>query len=430
MIPKTTGPLFATDEADLLDKIKTFAESAGWTVVSSSTTPSNTYWFESSGEDGLHHIVGGFQSDTSSRVMRGFTAVDLDRYSIVSANIAGYTNNDAVDSTTPVTSGTGVSVSADFEDRDTDTEYRYIAVANKDAIVVLLQYTSSAADAGGLLYLGIPEPVAGRMLQKQARARIYSVSDGSIAQQKTITLDRNITLALKDTTSYPSDVHVQSLQFQSVVSGSSEAGFALVERIPIVSGSLTTVSGRTQFEINTVSGSKLAASGGRYDSGDGANDIVSLMCEPNIVICGARNDNSNTWSNNRENIITAWDAYCGQQAQINLLIANEHGNSVAQHDPELHSQRTVWYAAYCICRQIQTGLVTQADGEGYKNIGKLKHFIILPNQGQSALTYFAINGDLTNGIYLCHGYNEGLPMFFSISSNTVMAIGPGWTYSG
>lgn len=436
-IPRTKGPFSVDNEVLLLEAIKTEAELIGWTVISASTDPPGTYWFESSGSDGLHHIVGGFDPDTSLRQIKGLVGVDIDKYSIVKLETCGYTNNDSVSPTSSVKSETGTSTSFDFCPRDNLTQYRYLLCVNEDAISVLLSFTSGGLPAQGILYLGIPEPVSGRQLHKQARARISQVKPGSLSSQKQIVLDRNINAALKDGTSHPSDPHTQYLQFQSVISGSAEADdFCQVERIPIISGTLgLSFDNRTLFEIDVQSGVKLARLGGRYDNDRGANDIVSLSSEPNMVICAATNNANPAWSNNRNNCLTAWDAYGGQNSGLDIRITNQKTEDEAEHDPDPRTNRLPYYRLYALIDTKETSLVVQTDNQGFKNVGALKNILLTPFQGQSDLSYFKINNDVSliyRGQNFLAGGGQGITSPWAIwfnspgGSNTNYVIGPGW----
>ena len=429
MIPQVAGPTLVADEAALVSAISALATATGWTVISAGTTPANSVWYQSPGEDGLHNIVGGLLGDTTVRRVSGFTAADLDTFGIVGANVGGYTNNDAAGVATPVQSQTDTAAS-DWVVRDIVSGYRYIAVANLNAIAVLVTYEAGGNSAQGFIYIGTTEPCGARLLQTQAKARIASVGPGSIGAQRLITLDRDITLPLKDGTQYPVDPYTQALQFQCVASAPVDApDFAMLERIPIVAGTLSAPGVNTSFEIDVTTGAKLAAAGGRYDLLRGAGDLVRLMTEPNTTWVGASVTHSIVFNRTTNNSIAAWDSYCGQAAKLDIVGSNQQSNDVQQHNPCEISNKSGYYPIYAVQYQIETGLVAQPDYEGMKNTGALFHTIIVPEQNQPDLSFFRIAGDPARRYrtqeYL-GGAAEGLATPIEFYQFACWAIGGGW----
>jgi hypothetical protein len=429
MIPQVAGPTIVPDEAALVSAINTLATAVGWTVVSAGTTPANSVWFQSPGEDGLHNIVGGLLPNTTTRQVSGFTASDLDTFGIVGPSVGGYTNNDVAGVATPVQSQTDTAAS-DWAVRDIVSGYRYIAAINLNAIAVLVTYESAGNSAQGFIYIGTTEPSGARLLQTQAKARIVAVGPGSIGAQRLVTLDRDITLPLKDGTLYPADPYVQALQFQCVAAGLPDApDFPMLERIPIVAGSLSPPGVPTSFEIDVTIGVKLAAVGGRYDLLRGAGDLVRLMTEPNTTWVGASAVGGVVFRGGWNNSIAAWDSYCGQGPKLDIVGYNEQSYDIQEHNPCEISGRSAYYPIYGVQYDNQTALVPQPDSEGLKNVGALFHSIIVPEQNQPDLAFFRLAGDPARRYrtqeYL-GGASEGLATPIGIAQQGCWAIGGGW----
>jgi hypothetical protein len=431
MIPQTSGATAVADEAALVTAISAMATAAGWSVTSAGTTPANSVWYQSTGEDGLHNIVGGLLPDTTARRMSAFIAADLDAFGIVSGNVGGYTNDDAVAVATPVQVQTN---SAQWPQRDLGVSYRYIMAVNKNAIAVLVTYESGGNSAQGVIYIGTSEPSGARLLQVQATARIASVGAGSIGTQRLITLDRDIRRGLKDGTAYPSDPYTQALQFQCVAAGVGDApDFAMLERIPIVAGTLSAAGAPTTFEIDVSTGVKLAQPGGRYASNRGAGDLVRLSIEPNIVLCGASATSGNPFPSNSDLFcaLTAWDGYCGQRDGLHVTLANRHSVDVADHNPCEISNKTAYYPIYAVIRDIEGNLVNQVDGtvfKGFKNCGALHNLILIPNQNQPDLSFFRVSNDPARR-YRIQEYDgsQGISgPALGFTSPVCYAVGAGW----
>jgi hypothetical protein len=430
MIP---GVAFGTavDEAALTSAVSTLAAANGWTVTSVGTTPANSVWYQSPGEDGTSNIVGGLQPDTVGRQMRGWCAADLDTTGLVNANVGGYVNNDAA--------GVGHSVQAEtvlaWPARDLVSVYNYAVVANRDAIAVIVVYISGGNAAQGAMYIGKTEPMAGRYFQTYAKAKIASVAAGSNGNQRLVTLDRNITAMLKDTgpggLTYPSDPAQQTLLFQTV--GGPATDFAMAERQQIVPGTLATSGGVTVFEVNVAKvSSKLFGAGQRYANNRGTGDIVRMMAEPNITAVGAATLGGEIFegSPTPTQVLASWDAFGGQSAALAPLVANQESNSASTAAPDPLTNRTPFYSAYLLTNTSVTNILAQPSSEGQKDIGRLYHFILVPNQSQPNFAFFRVNADAARRyrVLSLTGGAGGKPPSPRVAGSTVVqyGIGPGW----
>jgi hypothetical protein len=414
----------AADETALIAALATLAAARGWTTWTSSTTPSGFSWFKSTGEDGESNICGAFGVTTSGR-MRAAAAVDIDTTSIVSASVGGYTNNDAAGVSTRVQAITPNTTAA-WATRDPASAYTYMAVASLDSIACCVEYLNGGIRAQGVLYLGKTTPCMGRYFQTQAKAKIDSVGAGSNANQRLVTLDRDITAMLKDPATYPSDVGTQRLFFQPITTNSTD--FAMVQRLAIVSGTLTTTSGQTEFEIN-VAGVKLAVSGGRYHSNRGAGDLVRIMNEPNVCLCGGAINAQIPFTSTGNTILSAWDNYGGQSAALDCVLENVHAaNDIQGHDPTLFGNRGVPYRLYLSHQDNQTGLITQSDGEGLACAGVLVNAMSFPEMSAANFSYARIDGRAEDRWRLLErltGIGIGSPIE-PVGRRVNWAIGPGW----
>lgn len=419
----------ATNEAALSTAIQTVAAANGWTVTNASTTPANSVWFQSSGEDGCSNVCGGLFVDTTNRQFRAFCAADIDSSSIISANVSGYVNGDATSAGHAINAETTLQWPA----RDNATSYSYAIVANRDAIVVEVVYTSSANSAQGLIYIGKVEAV-GHPFQTQARAKIASVGAGSAGTQRLITLDRNITAMLKDTgaggATFPNDPAQQQLFFQVV--GGPSSDFASAERRQIVPGTLATSGGVTVFEVNVAAAggtSKLFTAAQRYANNRGAGDIVRMHAEPNIAMAGANTSGSSIFGSGSNQQLASWDAFGGQSATVSPLLVNSVSNTASNEGPDPTSNRAPYYSVYMDINASVTSILAQSSNEGQKNVGRLYHCILVPNQSQPNFALFRINNDAARRYRVLNknvGAGLALPGTIDGSSNVQFGVGPGW----
>lgn len=341
--PATIGPAStsaANAETELIAAIATLcgATSGDWRdpntpavagsgVVTVGTYPSGastaTVVLTSTGESRAHHIVGAVTGDDSTRVMQAFTGADTNAIAPgslpdpeASGGLIYPVNNDDSSGLSPKLCYTGTGAppaSTSWVQRDAISAYEYFGVANKDFMIMWVEYESGGIKAQGLIHIGIPLSISTqRMAYRSCRGIIYSNVDagGGI---RVITLDRLIHLPgsgfpfdAENPNLFPNDTYPVYLQFQARMCGEAgeSADFGLVSRIQVIKvpGTLTTavVGGVTVtvFNINAQAGApgapnyyKLDSTGGRYDSGRGASsvnglgDIVSLVTEPNLAIC-------------------------------------------------------------------------------------------------------------------------------------------------
>lgn len=420
----------AADETALAVAIQTLAAANGFTVTAAGTTPANSRWFQSSGEDGCSNIVFGIIPDAVARTMRAFTAADLDTAAVVSASVGGYTNNDSVAAATRVQAQTSLSWAA----RDNpSSSYTYAIVANRDGVSGMVVYVSGGVAAQGFFCFGKTAAVSGRFFQTQAKARIATVGAGSIGAQRLVTLDRNITAMLKDTgaggLTYPNDPTQQLLFFQCVAG--TGADFAQVGRRQIVPGTLATVGGVTRFEINVAqASSKLFGAGQRYANNNGANDIVRMMAEPTIAICGAATANTQPFAGTAT-CLAAWDGYGGQGSAITFLLANENTTDTASETPDPLVNRAPYYNMYALINVAVTALPAETNSESYKNIGRIPHAILLPNMSQGNFAFFRIDSNAARRFRVLSKGLTGLGLPSAINgggsgTSQGYAVGPGW----
>jgi hypothetical protein len=411
-----TAHATAVDEAALILAIRDAAIAAGWTTWGpTGTTPAGSVWFLSPGRDGCSRICGGLLSTTVGR-MRAAVAADIDAFSVVSANVGGYVNNDSAGVGNPVQSITPDTTTA-WETK-TAGSYEYILAITPDSIAVLTSYTATTS-AQGVLYIGKTQPSSGRLFQTQAKGLIESVS-GS-----TIRLDRDITAMLKSPVS-GDIVTQQSLMFQAFATSLADApDFAMVQRIPIVAGSLSTVDGATEFDL-LLTGTKLDAVSGRYDDGRGAGDSVRLMSETNIALCGGDNGLSATlFSSTSNTALAAWDAVGGQATALDVILSNTVADQITNVNPIDFINRYVPYEIYALNVDTNTGLIAQPDTNGAKNVGALIGIGMLPNNTSLDFRRYRRDGDLLRRYRILSRTDINAPSGFA-DQDTVWAIGPGW----
>lgn len=427
----------AADEDALAQAIETLAIAVGWTTWGpAGTFPTNSFWFQSSGEDGISHIVGGLVPDSSTRRMRAACAADIDTSGIANANVGGWVNDDAAgistleQSITPNTSG-------GWHDRDSLSQYEYMAVADLNGITVLVKYDETGGLAQGVIVIGNPEPAHGRLLQTQAKARIASIATNGAL--RTITLDADINAALKDRTAFPSDPHTLSMMFQPVNShggGTEDNDFAMVERFPIVDSSLTLSGGNTQFDIAVAGGVKLGGlAGRRYNDNRGVGDVVKMMSEPNVVFCfgEATQQRPSTTSNA---VLAAWDNYGGQRGgsavgdNLDMILMNELYTQASANAPSVSSGLAAEFRLYALNYDKETGLIAQTDKQGHRVVGALRHIIIIPEMSAGHASFLKVNGT-AHRRYRVLGWTGGRGLgrpysSFAAGGDPQWAVGPGW----
>lgn len=424
-------------ETALITDIATTASLAGWSTFGpASTTPAGSVWFQSSGSSGDDNIVGGLL-DNGARQIQGYTAADLDTHAIVSASVGGYVNSDPANTTaTKVSSSTSVS---NWPVRNIGATITYLIVVSRDSINVLCTYlTAGAKHAQCVIHIGHPEPVNGHGVQNVAYAKLLSI-DASTPATTIITLDRNITIALKDRSVFTTD-YIQAPMFISVATaGMSNTDFALAQRIPILDNSLSTISGKTTFQINATVASKLTGSPGgtpsRYRSGRGVGDIVRLDARPNL--CYAFGDGSgSSVSKGGHGCIASWDAFGGQRAGLQCLSGRRELTpaTLANVHPAIETNRWVTYRLSSILTDKETTMLPQTDNQGMKNVGCLRGIIESSYINGQISDFDILTLDLQRGLrYRTLGVKaagDGLSGISSsaldLSPNKTMAIGPGW----
>jgi hypothetical protein len=376
------------DEAALIDGIRTTAAATTWwTTWNTSTQPANSTWFRSNGIDGTSLIAGGLQVASGANRVQAAPAVDVNSYGFTiggNTNVGGWTNNDS--GGVPVANRVQAFTDNDtiaYAARDNATSYRALITVGPDSIACISAYTSGGLAAKGLIYIGNTQSHAGRFFQTQAKAKITSVGAGSNANQRLVTLDRNITSMLKDGTAFPNDPYTQTLMFQVGETPTAADDFALVQRISIVAGTLSTSGGATRFEIN-VAGVKLASATGRYANNRGAGDYVRLMSQPNVAIACGDSDLTLLFTALNNNVVhTAWDAFGGQAAALECFLYNDRAAAEASLDPPALGGWLVPYRTYVVVGENNTGLITQADTQGLKNVGALVNLMYAANDGRS-----------------------------------------------
>jgi len=440
----------AVDEAALLAVIASEATAAGWMVVSSGTTPVGSYWFKSPGECGYLNIVGGFVEDTVARIY-GFTAADLDTFSLVSVLVGGYVNEDPTGPATPVQARTSNSATYLMRTRKPGAEYRYRMSIDLDAIRVLVDYEDiGSLRAQAILYLGTEDP-AGEELETQAKTKIASVllpgPVGALAGVSSVqfTFTDNITAALKDTgpapaPSFPTDSAQQRLFFQPVADGIMPLAdaFQTERSLPIVPNSLKTPGGVTQVEIplaTVVGTSKLfqLGSGQRYDAGRGVGDLVRLYAQRTMCwVSGNNNGGGRPWSASSVEIIAAWDVGGGQRGGTNGLgvrLDNRIGGIEAWDDPDTLTLRDGYYRMYCMspAAELETSILPSTE-EASKASGAIVGVIIVVDRSQDNFSIYQIDGDSNNRWCMMErvaGIGMGTPNSTNIADG-VWAIGRGF----
>ena len=428
----STGFGRAATEAALIEALRAAAAAKGWTTYTVGTTPANSVWFRSNGEDGCSLIAGGLVSTTTGR-MRGATAVDVNSYGLTvggSASVGGYTNNDtgglaAANRVQAITPDTTTA----WETRDGASQYTYAYAISLDSIACVVDYTAAGVRTQGVIYIGKTEPTAGRLFSCQAKAKIDSVGAGSNGTQRLVTLDRDITAMLKDLSSWPNDPYQMKLLFQVGETPSAAADFGLVQRIGIVSGTLTTTGGKTAFEI-LVTGNKLDSATGRYANNRGAGDLVRLMNETNVVLCAADSSGSivGAFTATSQTALAAWDGYCGQGAALNCALANRVSSNESDQDPVGLANEIIPYRMHVVTFDQNTSLIAQADGQGKKDVGALINLCMFANSGRPNFSFVRLDARAEERWRILeHVAGAGIapPSFFG-ASDGVYAVGPGW----
>lgn len=417
----------AADEPALIAAIQTLANTKGWTTYGPLlTTPADSVWFVSSGEDGCSRIVGGLVKG-STRIMRAMTAADIDTFGFISANVGGYLHNDSAALGTPIQAFTADTTTV-WATRDIASSYTYLVAVSLDSIAVLVTYISSGIKAQGFIYIGKTEPCFGRLFQAQAKAKIASVGAGSNANQRLITMDRNITSMLKDPATYTVEpaTYAQRLMFQAVAAGAPDSpDFSQVERIKIVSGTVLTSGGVTTIEIDVTTGVKLAAVARRYSANRGAGDIVRVFAEPSMAICGGTTNVVVGPFSGSNGAIAPWDAYGGQGADLFCHLSNQWNLRESAGDPSSISTRTVPFRIYVVHNVINTGKQPQTDNQGSKNVGALINAMIVANAGQADHAFLRVDGRFEERWRIIDHTALALPSAFN-GNDGVWAVGPGW----
>lgn len=428
----------ASDEDALVAAIASLASTVGWTVYGpAGTYPAGSYWFVSPGEDGCSHIVGGLLANSTTRRMRPMIAADIDTSGIANANVGGWMNNDAVAISTPAQAFPAESNTI-WYNRDAGLDYYYWLVIDLDAITCFVTYTALGVLAQGIIEIGCPEDsLHGRKLYSQAKAKIDSIATNGA--DRTITLDRDITAALKDRSAYPSDPHTMRLFFQPINShggGAEDNDFGMVERFPIVDGTLTTVGGQTQFDIAISGGAKLGgAAGRRYNDNRGVGDIVRLSARPNYITCIAAQNEGN-FSRTANNIMLAWDNYGGQRAGASTTLnldgawMNESYEQADECAPSPLSGLAAEHRLYLMSIDREDNLIAQVDREGSLGHGASKHIVIVPNMALAHGSYIKVNGQ-PHRRYRVMGKTAGRGIgypcdLFAAGGPPHYCCGPGW----
>lgn len=430
----------AADEAALIAAIGTAATAAGWTVVTG--IPATTTWFLSRGSSGIHQIVGGLQP-AGTRQLIAYAAADLDQDGIVNPSVSGYTNNDEANAINAAAKVNSATVISQWRTRTNLTTITYLIAVTPDAIAVLVEYPASISTTQGIIYLGKTIPVV-EPLYAYACATIAAI-DASTPATTVVTLDRNINNALKDQATYPSDTDAQMPLFQSVSGpGMVVTDFALVQRIAIISGSLTTSGGNTRFSIDATAGGGtgklIGITGGtntRYRDGRGVGDIVRVCAEPNIAVAYSTNSATSGVATNHLSI-AAWDASGASRGsvttnQIDVGLGDRVAIASTAVDPAVERNRFVPYFNYAVVIDaITTTLVPTSDARGRKNVGAL-HNVIRTSQATAGtcprLSMVTLN-NRSSQRYRTFGVSaSGLRNLASLGENAQargIFVGPGW----
>ena len=418
----TTGGGAGVDELQLLDAMQTLWESAGITTVEGVLATDDIRWFQSPGEDGMHNIVCGIERDgVSSNRIQAYTAVDFNTTVMngVTGLTAqtGYTNNDAGGATAHVTSATGTTPFTSWAARTNATAYAYAMVCNKDGIACWGDYTSSGGDSQFFICLG--RTIAHtRGLYQQARAKVATVGAGTSANQRLITLDRDILAALKDNgtvgSPFPSDTFVQSLFFQTVEDDAIVAAcdFAKTERAAIVADTLENSGGVTRFEIvvdKAVTTTKLfgtaATTDDRYSARatECAGDIVAVHAEPTVAVCGGGAGGTIAiFTGTANNSIVMCDAWGGQAARIDVILSNRRTATETNTDPDKVTLHNNWFHMNAVVNDLVTGIPVQANEEGRKIVGHLPNAIMTVKDDTSPQSFstYTIDHDMSRTYYV------------------------------
>lgn len=423
------------DEDALITGIRVLAAAAGWTTWDSSTTPANSVWFRSTGESGDYNIAGGLRN-SSGRIL-AYAAADIDSGGLVAANVSGYVNNDAANTTAIAAKVNSVTNGAtQWRLRQAAQNIVYLAAVSRDAISVLVEYPDAALGnpvAQGFIHIGAPIGSAGGALYESARARIAAI-DASTPAATLVTLDRNINNALKLSGggAYSGDTYAQTLLFQST--GTTQVSdFALTQRISF--STLTTSGGNTRFTVDTTTSGKLTGTpggtNGRYRDGRGVGDIVRLCAEPNIAV--AFSTQGATEPGNASNAaLTAWDAWGGQAAALDVALGDFTARSISSMDPIEATNTFSTYRLYVMVVDNATTMLAQSDNNGRKTVGALRH-VIRTSFGAGQLTNYAfVTLDKKRhmryrALRVVSGQGLGGPSQ-SLSDNIQgsWAVGPGW----
>ena len=452
--PAVTQPSLAVDEAALRDLIVTRLLAVGWSAwgatgpagtTPGAVTPADTIWVVSPGESGRRHIVIGIRADTVTRQMQLLPAADIDTLGLIGA-VGGYTNDDNTATLPTSAPGQGGTEVGAFDPRDPATTYTVYINATLDAFSAEFTYISNAQTAQGLIHGGQPDAVSGREFYKYGRSRIDTITltsgvAGSGAIYR-VRLKDNINRALKDGTVYTTDVHPTSaLLHQAVVANEPGEGadFSMVERIPIVAGSLTTFgtppNDVTEYKIDTSVGVKLAAVGGRYDQAvprgqffiNNVGDVVSVMAEPTLVCCQAKHDGGGYIVTTSGTVfcVAAWYMIGGQRDNSSfdkrLFVTLSHkGNDVSDrsipanannaNDPGVLTNRGLLYEVYAVgVKDVdRPDKLPTPDDDDHGNFGQLRDFACFPSVVSAPdLAVGTVNGKLTQR-YRIQEYISGL----------------------
>lgn len=375
------------DEAAVLTKLAAMAATAGMstgTFTSGASGTPTVRYFKSDGEDGLSRIVGGIAS-VGTRQFQGFCGVDMDDASTPLDGGVMYTNDDSTAASTRVEMP-GSSTS--WPSRDAGTVYLADISMSKDGCGMLCEYISGGVVAQAFFGFGKTIPQS-REITKQAKAKLASITSGSNANQRLFTLDRSILSMLKDNNNFADDPHQLQLFAQPLVetggSGQDPDELFMVERLPVVSGTLADSSGVTTFEVDVTALVKL---GTQYAANNVNDDLIRLHAEPTWMMCGGSTTRAAVFPYNATNTtqLCAWDARGGQDAAMNFVPFNYRAGGAAgtreqYADPDPSSGLMLPFESYLITVDTATGLVAQPNREGQKNCGVMTHLLWLPNPG-------------------------------------------------
>ena len=432
----------AADEAALIAAIKTAWDARG----GNSAVTGNVTWFWSDGEDGYSRIVFGLDtaSATGNRIL-ALAGADIALSSIESigglTDFTGY-NYDG-DSGLPsgqqaILRTSTSAATIEWGERDGGSSYRYRLAVSLDGIACVVTYLSGAATAQAVILCGKVIPL-GKAYLRQAKSRIHSITPSTPSGTRTqITLEDDITALLKD----PADANESTNQtprlfFQTIWNSGGVVGADLAKVESTTYANLTTVGGRTQFDVPnnlTLNTTKLfgstASTDDRYHSGRGVGDLVRILPEPTVVICGGGPAPYTRFNGTSENALATWDRYGGQQAEVTgaqrLIVTIHNGFADQNADgfdfPNIGGD--AHYYMYIALEQFEDRILGQAQGDAEGTVGYMPNVILYPDQAQGDLNVFTIDCD-TNQRYLGTFALINVSQDITNSDKLVYAVGPG-----